>query len=271
MPHNRPLAGLSIVNTRASHQAKPLTAELTAMGTTVLHYPAIRIGPPADLAPLDSALAALVQGEFDWLILTSTNTVEALAQRLTAGGTTNPLAVPPVRVASIGPATAEAAAQRLGVQTALLPEKFVAESLASTLALQPGERVLLPQSSIARPFLAETFQASGADVTQVIAYRTLTGQGGDPVPQLFWEGRIDAVTFTSPSTVHNFLKRLKAEGGNASMLVDVAVACIGPQTAAAAVSHDLPRPIEAEEFTVQGLVQALIRYFHEGSPKIRAL
>ena len=67
MQHNHPLAGLSIVNTRASHQAEPLTAELTAMGATVLHYPAIRIGPPADFAPLDNALAALLQGKFDWL------------------------------------------------------------------------------------------------------------------------------------------------------------------------------------------------------------
>lgn len=269
MQENRPLSGLSIVNTRASHQAEPLSAELAAQGATVLHYPAIRIAPPADFVPLDNALAALLQGKFAWLILTSTNTVEALAQRLTAGGTVNPLTAPPVQVAAIGPATAEAAAQQLGVQTALLPEKFVAEALAEALALQPGERILLPQSEIARPFLAEAFRASGADVTQIAVYRTLTGQGGDPVPQLFWEGRIDAVTFTSPSTVHNFLKRLKAEGGNAGMLVDVVVACIGPQTAAAAVSHNLPRPLQAEESTVQGLVQALVGHFYAQNPKVR--
>lgn len=263
MQHNRPLAGLSIVNTRASHQAEPLTAELTAMGATVLHYPTIRIGLPADFAPLDSALAALLQGKFDWLILTSTNTVEALAQRLEAGRATNPMTTPPVQVAAIGPATAEAAAQRLGIQTTLLPEKFVAESLASALALQPGERILLPQSEIARTFLAEAFRASGADVVPVVAYRTLTGQGGDPVPQLFWEGRIDAVTFTSPSTVHNFIKRLKAEGGNAGMLVDVAVACIGPQTANAARSHDLPVQVTPDEHTIGGLAQVLIQYLQK--------
>lgn len=267
MQDNRPLSGLSIVNTRASHQAEPLSAALATLGGTVLHYPAIRIGPPAEFAPLDSALTALRQGKFDWLILTSTNTVESLAQRLPKVGTTDQLTATPVRVAAIGPATAEAAARRLGVQTALIPEKFVAESLVSALTLQPGERVLLPQSEIARPFLAEVIQASGADVVQVVAYRTLTGQGGDPIPQLFWEGRIDAVTFTSPSTVHNFLKRLKAEGGNPGMLVDVAVACIGPQTTAAAVSHDLPHILEAEEFTVPGLVQALVHYFQQQNPK----
>ena len=263
MQDNRPLSRLSIVNTRAGHQADPLSAELAAQGATVLHYPAIRIGPPADLRPLDSALAALLQGKFDWLILTSTNTVEALAQRLPPRETTNRNAGLPVRVAAVGPATAEAAARRLGIQAALIPEKFVAESLATTLALQPGERILLPQSGIARSFLADAFQVSGADVTQIIAYSTLIGQGGDPVPRFFWEGRIDAVTFTSPSTVHNFLKRLKAEGGNASMLVDVAVACIGPQTTAAAVSHDLPRPLQPAEYTILALVQTLVEHFQE--------
>lgn len=263
MQDNRPLSGLSIVNTRATHQAEPLTAELTALGATVLHYPAIRIGPPADLAPLDNALAALLQGKFDWLILTSTNTVEALAQRLPALNTADESPAIPARIAAIGPATAETAAHRLGAQIALVPEEFVAESLATALSLQPGERIFLPQSEIARPFLADACHAAGADVTQATAYRTQTGQGGDPVPQLFWEGRIDAVTFTSPSTVHNFLKRLKAEGGNAGMLVDVVVACIGPQTATAAIGHDLPHPLQPDTSTVPALVQAIVRHFQE--------
>ncbi len=270
MQENRPLTGLSIVNTRANHQAEPLTDELSAMGATVLHYPAIRIAPPADFAPLDGALAALLQGKFDWLVLTSANTVEGLAQRLEMLQIAGGLASTPARIAAVGPATAEAAARRLDVHANLIPEEFVAESLAKALALQVDGRILLPQSEIARPFLADALQAAGAAVTQVVAYRTLTGQGGDPLPQLFWEGRIDAVTFTSPSTVHNFLKRLKAEGGNPGMLVDVAIACIGPQTAAAAVSHDLPRPLAAEESTVSGLVQTLVRYFHAASPKVRA-
>ena len=263
MQDNRPLSGLSIVNTRASHQAEPLTAELVSKGATVLHYPAIRIVPPADFAPLDSALAALLRGKFDWLILTSTNTVEALAQRWPPQEATNRSAGPPARVAAVGPATAEAAARRLDIQASLIPEEFVAESLAMALALQPGERILLPQSEIARSFLADAFQAAGAAVTQVVAYRTVTGEGGDPVPQLFWEGRIDAITFTSPSTVHNFLRRLKAEEGNPGMLVDVAVACIGPQTAAAAVRHDLPSPLQPDQSTVPALVQTLVRHFQK--------
>ena len=258
-----PLAGLSIVNTRAAHQAEPLTAGLADHAATVLHYPAIRIAPPVDTAPLDSALAETLRGGYDWLVLTSANTVESLAQRLQEMNAPGGLAASPVRLAAIGTATAEAAVQQLGIQATLIPDEFVAESLAAALAMRPGERVFLPQSEIARSLLSDAFQATGATVTQVVAYRTGIGQGGDPVPQLFWEGRIDAVTFTSPSTVHNFLKRLKAEGGSAGMLVDVVVACIGPQSADAARSHDLPVQIVPEEHTIGGLVQGLCDYFQE--------
>ena len=264
MHTQRPLTGLSIVNTRATHQAEKLTAALAAQGAQVLHYPAIRIAPPADPAPLDNALRAARCGEFDWLVLTSANTVYSLAQHLDKASQ-NELAASSLRVAAVGSATGEAASQVLGLTVEVIPDEFVAESLAAALALQPGARVLLPQSEIARSFLADTFQAAGADVTQIVAYRTVMGEGGDPVPQLFWEGSIDAVTFTSPSTVHNFLKRLKAEGGGAGMLVDVAVACIGPQTAEAARRHDLAVAVLPAEHSVEGLVAGLVAHFADTS------
>lgn len=261
MNKQRPLTGLSIVNTRAAHQAEGLTAALTEEGAQVLHYPAIRIAPPADLAALDSALHAARRGEFDWLVLTSANTVYSLAHRLGEHNRTDSSWPASLRVAAVGSATADAARRELGLTVEVIPDEFVAESLAAALALPPGARLLLPQSEIARAFLADAFQAAGANVTQVVAYRTATGVGGDPVPRLFWEGSIDAVTFTSPSTVHNFLKRLKAEGGNAGMLVDVAVACIGPQTAAAARRHDLAVAVLPAEHSVEGLVAGLVAHF----------
>lgn len=261
MSNKEPLAGLSIVNTRATHQAESLTAGLAQCGATVLHYPAIRIAPPMDTGLLDSAVADTLRGEYDWLVLTSANTVESLAQRLGEMNVAGGLASSPVQLAAIGTATAEAAERQLGLQAALIPDEFVAESLAASLALHSGDRVFLPQSEIARSLLADAFQAAGATVNQVVAYRTGIGQGGDPVPQLFWEGRIDAVTFTSPSTVHNFLKRLKMEGGSAGMLVDVVVACIGPQSADAARSHDLPVQVVPVEHTIDGLIASLCDYF----------
>lgn len=259
-----PLSGLSIVNTRAVHQAGQLTAALEALGGSVLHYPAIRIAPPLDPAALDAALAAALDGGFDWLVVTSANTAASLAERLDIVGSPQALAKSGLPVAAVGLATAEAVERLLGIAPALVPEEYVAESLAEaltgTLALKTGQRLLLPQSEIARPFLADAFRRAGAEVVQLTAYRTTVGRGGDPVPALFWEGRIDAVTFTSPSTVHNFLKRLKAEGGSGGMLVDVSVACIGPQTAKAAQAHDLRVQVVPDEHTVEGLVAALARY-----------
>ncbi|MBX3050937.1 MAG: uroporphyrinogen-III synthase [Caldilineaceae bacterium] len=267
MEARRSLEGISIVNTRASHQAAPLTTRLTKAGASVLEYPAIRIVPPADTGPLDMALHALADGDFDWLILTSTNAVESLAQRLQTRGLLEQLALGRPRVAAVGPATAQAVHHWLGLEADVIPDEFVAESLAGTIDLQPGARVFLPQSEIARAYLAEALRSAGAEVTQTVAYRTLLGQGGDPVPQLFWEGRIDAVTFTSPSSVHNFLKRLKAEGGNPGMLVDVIVACIGPQTADAARGHELPVQAVPKEHTIEGLVEALAQHFGEKSAR----
>lgn len=261
MSQVRPLTGHSIVNTRASHQAEALTLALAAEGATVLHYPAIRIAPPEDPQLLDKALADLLGGGFDWLVLTSANTVYSLAHQFGEHNRAESSWPASLRVAAIGTATAEAARQQLGLNVAVIPDEFVAESLADALALRSGTRVLLPQSEIARAFLAERLQAAGAHVTQIVAYRTVVGRGGDPIPQLFWEGAIDAVTFTSPSTVHNFLKRLKAEGGSAGMLVDVVVACIGPQTAEAARRHDLAVSVLPGEHSVAGLVAGLTAHF----------
>lgn len=264
MDVQKPLSGLSIVNTRAVHQAGELTAALEALGGSVLHYPAIRIAPPLDPAALDATLAAALDGGFDWMVVTSVNTAASLAERLDAIGLHRALAKSGLPVAAVGPATAEAVERLLGIVPALVPEEYVAESLAGALSgmlsLQAGRRLFLPQSEIARPFLADAFRRAGAEVVQLTAYRTLTGRGGDPVPALFWEGRIDAVTFTSPSTVHNFLKRLKQEGGSGGMLVDVTIACIGPQTARAAQAHDLRVQVVPDEHTVEGLVAGLARH-----------
>ncbi len=263
MPNpTRPLAGLRIVNTRAAHQAPALTQLLEAQGAEVIHYPAIRIEPMADTGPLDEALRAAASGGFDWLVLTSANTVYVLAQRLEALGISpQQLVDHGLRVAAIGPATAQEARERLGLVADLLPERYVAESLADALQVAPGTRILLPQSAIARPVLAERLRAAGAAVTALPAYRTLLGTGGDPLPEYFWEGSVDAVTFTSASTVHQFIKRLKLENGSPGMLVDVVVACIGPVTAEAARRHDLPVKVVAREHTLEGLVEALVAYY----------
>lgn len=248
-----------VVNTRATHQAEPLNRLLRAQGALPLQYPCIAISPPVESNPLDSALQDLAGDEFDWLVLTSTNSAIALAQRLAALGLT--LAGTSFRCAAVGPATAEAARQQLGLASVALPEQFIAESLADTLAMEEGERVLLPQSAIARPTLARLLADRGLDVTVVEAYRTTCGSGGDEIPRLLRERQVNAITFTSSSTVGCFLERLAAEAGNPDSLQNVTIGCIGPKTAETAVACGLHVSVLPAQNTLGALVNALAHHF----------
>ncbi len=289
----QPLTGLRIVNTRASRQASSLTRLLEAEGAEVLHYPTVEIKPCADSAKLDAALKELAAGRFDWLVITSANTVYTLADRLRTLGIQHArIAQHSTKVAAVGSATASAVREELNLSVDLLPDAYVAESLAASLRVGRGSRVLLPQSALARPLLVNTLRRVGAEVAAVTAYRTVVGHGGDDLPRHFRQGNVDAVVFTSASTVHNFVERLKAEipeesqeergegeipagrerVSNCSLLssyfsqLNLAVACIGPKTAEAARGHELPVQVVADDRTVEGLVHSLKAYF-AGHPR----
>ena len=282
------LAGLRIANTRAVRQAPSLTRLLEAEGAEVLHYPTVEIVPCADREKLDAALKELAAGRFDWLVITSANTVYILADRLRALGIRHADAAQAnTKVAAVGSATATAIREKLNLSVDLLPDDYVAESLAASLRVSGGSRVFLPQSALARPTLENALRGAGAEVTKVAAYRTVVGHGGDNLPRHLRQGNVDAVAFTSASTVHNFVERLKAEirgacedergkrgipagreGVSHSPLLSsyfsqfgVAVACIGPMTAEAARQHDLSVHVVAESRTVEGLVHSLKAYF----------
>lgn len=280
----QPLAGLRIANTRAARQAPSVTRLLEAEGAKVLHYPTVEIRPCARSEKLDAALKGLTAGHFDWLVITSANTVYTLADRLRALGIRHAaVAQSNTKVAVVGAATAAAVGEELNLSVDLLPDESMAESLAAGLRVGRGGRVFLPQSAIARPVLVNALRRAGAEVTVVAAYRTVVGRGGDDLPRQLCRGKVDAVLFTSASTVHNFVHRLKAEfqgeseegaippareGGGRSPLLstcfsqfDVAVACIGPVTAAAARRRALPVRVVAENRTVEGLVHSLKSYF----------
>ena len=255
------LTGLRIANTRALRQAPSLTRLLEAEGAEVLHYPTVEIEPCPDTNEFDSALKEMAEGRFDWLIVTSTNTVYVLADRLQELGIgTEGVARSKTKVAAVGSATAATIAQELNLVIDLLPDDYVAESLAASLQVRRGQQVFLPQSAIARPVLVKALRRAGAEVRAVAAYQTVVGHGGDDLPRHFWQGDVDVVLFTSASTVHNFVQRLKAESGDAGMLCDVTVACIGPMTAEAARRHELPVQVVAENRTVEGLVHSLKSY-----------
>ena len=267
------LQGRSVVVTRAPHQAAELETLLTERGATPLLYPCIDIVPPEDATLLDAALLDAARGQFSWLVLTSANTVIALEKRLTAlnlpHGTLAAL-----KVAAIGPATAREAKIRLDWQTSVIPEDHVSEALAESLTSAISHsgresektskgslRVLLPQSEIAESGLAEQLQEHGADVRAVVAYRTVIGSGGVDLPALLDARRVDAITFTSGSTVTNCLKRLDSESSGHNALTGAVVACIGPKTAHVARNAGLTVDVMPAEHTLEALVAALDTHF----------
>jgi uroporphyrinogen-III synthase len=253
------LNGKTLVNTRAAPQAEGLNTLLRSRGALPLDYPCIAIAPPRDIGVLDTALFELAAGQFDWLVLTSANTVFALSEHLQVLGFG--LTGKTFRTAAIGTATAEIAKAQLGLELFDLPPQYAAESLAEHLPVETGTRILLPESAIARPTLADKLSARGAKVSVVAAYQTICGQGGADVPRLLAQHRIDGLTFTSSSTVTCFLERLHKEGGCKDDALAVCAACIGTKTAATAREHGFTTLTTAAEHTLDGLVNALETYF----------
>ncbi len=253
------LAGKRIVNTRAVHQAEALNTLLRRHDVIPLNYPCIAITPPDDPALLDATLVDLVAGHYAWLVLTSANTVFAIAERLAVLGLT--LNGGRFQTAAIGPATAHAIQQNLGISIADLPAEYIAESLANHLPLKIGERVLLPESALARPTLANQFSERGAQVTVVTAYQTVCGTGGANIPHLLTQGQVDMLTFTSSSTVTYFLERLQNEGGQLETALTLPAACIGPKTATTAQAYGFSLVDVPSEHSLEGLVAILETYF----------
>ncbi|MBV9410172.1 MAG: uroporphyrinogen-III C-methyltransferase [Acidimicrobiia bacterium] len=240
----RPLFGKRIVVTRAREQASDLVERLHRMGAETLEVPAITIDEPDDGgAELAQCVSGLRRGEFNWVVFTSVNGVDrfcALLRDARDFGTAN--------VAAIGPGTADAL-RRFGIEVDLVPERFVAESLVEVFP-SGGGRVLLPRAAVARDVLVDGLSAKGWAVTVVEAYRT---RAAEPSPTALAEaGKADAITFTSSSTVTNFLQ------GAGLDAVPPVVVCIGPVTAATAREAGLTVDVVADEHTIDGLVEALV-------------
>lgn len=258
-----PLLSKSIVVTRPTHQADEMNALLTARGALPIPYPCIAIAPPQDTAPLGSALNDLRSGAYDWLIVTSSNTVFALAPHLAPTSNTSFTGTQPFKIAAIGSATALAVREYFGVTPDFVPSDFNAAAIADELLplLPDGARVLLPQSEIASPALEQRLSEHSVKVSTVTAYRTVIGSGGADVPALLRARQIDALTFTSPSTVDNFLQRLANEGGSADFIHNSPVACIGSTTARAAETQGFTVIVVPPVQTISALIQALENHF----------
>lgn len=242
------LAEKRIVVTRADEQAAELCALLDAAGAVAVRCPTIVIAPPTSYAAMDAALARLA-GQ-DWIVFTSANGVRHLLDRAEALGLGSALAA--ARVAAVGAVTARALAAR-GAAAAFVPAEESAEALGEALPDVEGRAVLLIQGSKADPGLARRLEERGARVGAVGAYRTVpTAPSGDALTEL--RKGVDALTFTSPSTVEGFI----ALGPEWRSLARRAiVATIGPTTTTAALALGLGVHAEARERSMGGLIEAL--------------
>jgi uroporphyrinogen III methyltransferase/synthase len=264
----RPLFGKRILITRPREQAAEFAQLLEAAGAEAIEAPMIRILPPEDYVALDEACAHA--DAFDWIVFSSVNAVETFLERLLR--TPHDLRVlRGVRLCAVGASTA-GRLERAGLKVDLAPTEYRAEALLTEMASSGdihGSRVLLPHADIGRELLADELRRRGADVTEVVAYRTVVAEAareGEPdVYRMLLERRIDVVTFTSPSAVRNFVRVVGAEPA-ADLLATTLVASIGPVTAEAAAQCQIRTTIMPGAYTVPALVAAIVEYFEERQP-----
>jgi len=255
----RPLFGKRILVTRARAQASQLVTDLTGLGAHTVELPTIRIVPPQDEAPLNQAIRELKR--FHWIVFTSVNGVKHFFQRLFARGL-DTRALGHLQTAAIGPATA-ACLREFGLATDILPESYRAEAVVAAFKDQEvaGKEILLPRAREARTILPEELTRMGAAVADVAAYRTVPVPGQeDRLKQLLDTRALDMVTFTSSSTVRNFVALLP-EGEPAKHLEGIRIASIGPITTETARESGLSVDLTADTYTIPGLCRAIVDHY----------
>jgi uroporphyrinogen III methyltransferase/synthase len=264
----RPLFGKRILVTRPKEQALDLVERLEARGAQAIEAPMIRIAPPDDTAPLEDVCTRA--GEFDWIIFASANAVDAFVDRL-LDGPRDLRALKNAKLCVVGATTAERLSKR-GLKADLIPTEYRADAVVRALADTTevkGLKILLPHADIGREVIADELRKQGAEVTEVIAYRTVVAEAereGEPdIYRMLLERRIDAVTFTSASAVRNFVRVLGAEPA-ADLLRTTVIASIGPVTAEAASQSGVQTTVMPSSYTVPALVDALVEYFQKTEP-----
>lgn len=264
-----PLTGMRVLVGRARHQASALSAELRSLGAEVLEIPFIEIRKPRSYAPLDAAIRNIAQ--YQWLILTSVNGVEAFWARLEKqrikGGKQgiSKKDLSHLRIAAIGPAT-KAAIEARGLKVSVVPREYVAESVVASLRSKVnGKRILLARAKVARDIIPRELRRAGARVDVIEAYETVLPARSRNRLQTAMKNparRPNIVTFTSSSLVKNFVELLggKLRGTYSNeLLQNVRLASIGPITSSTLRELNLRVDIEAKQYTIPGLVQAVVR------------
>lgn len=242
-----PLAGRVVLVTRPQDQGRSLAARLRSLGAEAIEAPAIEVRGAEDPALLDRALAEAAAGRFAWIVFTSAAGVRIWFERTGSLGAERPRA----RVAAVGDATAEALREG-GVEADLVPDPFTTEALGRTFPQGRG-RVLLPRADLASTGLEDALREKGWTPVRLDAYRVRPARALPPEAEdALRKGRVDGVTFSSPSTVEGFVRLAGPVSGPT-------IVCIGPVTAAAAHRAGFPVAAVAEPHTEDGLVDALVR------------
>jgi uroporphyrinogen III methyltransferase/synthase len=247
-----PLFGRKIVVTRAQQQAADLSDNLRSLGADVLEWPVISLQPPLDPGPLDRAIENLVS--YHWLIFTSVNGVRFFLDRLDRSP--HDLRSLQARVCAIGPATRQAV-EALHLKVDLMPAEYVAESVVAAFASHQlsGKRILLPRAAVARDLIPIELSKLGAQVDVVEAYcNVIPEDAAARAHEIFTASKKpDWITFTSSSTVQN---GVAIAGRDA--LEGVRIASIGPVTSKTAREHGLRVDVEAKQYTMEGLIEAIL-------------
>ncbi|MEJ2690925.1 MAG: uroporphyrinogen-III synthase, partial [Deltaproteobacteria bacterium] len=259
---NKPLFGKRIMVTRTREQASDLVAGLEEMGADCIEFATISIAPPDSWEILDGALADL--GRYDWILFTSINAIHCFFQRLDEKGMDS-RALGGTRIAAVGTTTADVL-RKFGIKTDLLPEKFTGDGLAAALLQKgvAGSRILLPRATKARESLPERLQEGGAEVVVAPVYKNVRPDGqAEELRSMFLERRVDMVTFTSSSTVTNFLHMLGEEDREKriTLLGKTRIASIGPITSKTVEEAGLAVDVQPEIFTIPSLIDSIVTFY----------
>ncbi len=256
---SRPLFGKRIIVTRSREQASVFSEMLIDRGATPIEVPSISVVPPSSWAELDKALDEIEM--YQGLIFTSSNAIRFFIERLRERGK-DIRALKGVMICAVGPKTAEALEQ-YGLKADLVPSEYKAEGVLAALGgvMIKGKRFLIPRAKVAREILPDRLRELGAEVTVAVAYENVKPAGDvERIKKLFEDRRIAAVTFTSSSTVKNFVEIL-GQKEYKTVLKGAVIACIGPVTAKTAEEYGIKTDIMPKDYTIPALVQSIVEYF----------
>jgi uroporphyrinogen III methyltransferase / synthase len=262
-PTAQPLKGKTLLITRQRAQSKEMTLLAEKLGATVIHCPTIEIVEPDSWTALDAAIEQLVT--YDWLIFTSANGADFFFRRLAEKRSEFVSSMSKPVICAIGPATARAI-EKANVDVDVVAADSKAEgALASIIEHAGGEdkirglRFLIPRARFARETLPVELSKLGAQVDAAETYQTIKPDlDGAAIARLFNDGKVDAMTFTSPSTVSNFAALVGLDDLS-TLLQNTLVACIGPVTAETALKYGLENIVQPDEYNATALIEAVVK------------